>query len=254
MIEKKLLIKCDECGEHYEMLEKTIKKRFEKYGMNLCLSCGQKGQRNQIYNKGLIPVNILRKTITIVCDECHEEFQISQGKCDERFKKYGMNLCRSCSRKGERNPFYDKRFSEKQKETFSNIRKGYYNDKDYGQERRTQQSERYLGENNPLYRENIEKVSRSPTIRIMTLKAYNYTCAKCHEKKDEVELDAHHLNSMDKNPKQRFDLENVVCICVKCHRIFHRLYGNGKNTKAQFESFLTESSETIESAANKKKI
>ena len=45
------------------------------------------------------------------------------------------------------------------------------------------------------------------------------------------------------------DIENGACLCIACHKAFHKIYGYGNNRKEQFESFLKECSETIESTS-----
>ena len=60
----------------------------------------------------------------------------------------------------------------------------------------------------------------------------NYTCQRCFEHGGE--LNAHHLNSWDKHPEERFDLTNGITLCVDCHKQFHSLYGYGNNTHIQY--------------------
>ena len=68
-------------------------------------------------------------------------------------------------------------------------------------------------------------------------KIFNYTCDVCESKGKE--LNAHHLHSYRSNKNTRFDLDNGVCICKKCHVEFHRKYGYGKNTPEQYYEFKT---------------
>lgn len=60
----------------------------------------------------------------------------------------------------------------------------------------------------------------------------NYTCQRCSAYGGE--LNAHHLNSWDKHPEERFDLTNGITLCVDCHKQFHSLYGYGNNTHLQY--------------------
>lgn len=63
---------------------------------------------------------------------------------------------------------------------------------------------------------------------------YNYTCSICHSNRI---VESHHLMSYNIYPELRLDLNNGVCLCVDCHKEFHKQYGFHNNTKDQFEEF-----------------
>lgn len=63
----------------------------------------------------------------------------------------------------------------------------------------------------------------------------NYTCQLCS--KYGIPLNSHHLNSWDAFESQRYDLNNGLTLCVRCHDKFHDIYGRGKNTRFQFLQF-----------------
>jgi len=52
-----------------------------------------------------------------------------------------------------------------------------------------------------------------------------------------VELNAHHKDSWDWCVERRYDLDNGATICHYCHQQFHKIYGYGNNTEAQFIEF-----------------
>ena len=53
----------------------------------------------------------------------------------------------------------------------------------------------------------------------------NYVCVKCNKKRKTTRvLHAHHIKSWDKFPKDRYDRNNGVVLCWKCHNAFHRKY------------------------------
>lgn len=64
----------------------------------------------------------------------------------------------------------------------------------------------------------------------------NFTCVKCNERGGK--LHAHHLNSFNSHPEQRFDLNNGACLCETCHSSFHEKYGKGNNTEDQFNEWV----------------
>ena len=100
-----------------------------------------------------------------------------------------------------------------------------------------------LGKNNPNYNFNLtdkEREEKRKNIRYaywvqQILSNYNYTCYNCNKKGD---LNAHHLYSWKDYPNLRYDTNNGVCLCKKCHFQFHTIYGRGNNTKEQFIEWL----------------
>ena len=53
----------------------------------------------------------------------------------------------------------------------------------------------------------------------------HYVCIKCGKKRKTTRtLHAHHIYSWDKFPKKRYDRNNGVVLCIKCHNAFHRKY------------------------------
>ena len=53
----------------------------------------------------------------------------------------------------------------------------------------------------------------------------HYVCEKCGKKRKTTRvLHAHHIKSWNKFPKDRYDRNNGVVLCIKCHNAFHRKY------------------------------
>ena len=52
-----------------------------------------------------------------------------------------------------------------------------------------------------------------------------YVCEKCNKRRKTTKvLHAHHIYSWNKFPDKRYDRNNGVVLCIKCHNAFHRKY------------------------------
>lgn len=90
------------------------------------------------------------------------------------------------------------------------------------------------------YEDRLARDMQNGEIRKWRNKVYerdNYTCQIC--KVVGTKLNAHHINSWDIHEEERFDISNGVTLCENCHTNFHIIYGYGKNTKAEFNHYLT---------------
>lgn len=72
--------------------------------------------------------------------------------------------------------------------------------------------------------------------RKKVLQRDKYICQICYKKHNI--LNAHHINSYSEYDEIRFDERNGVCLCVECHKDFHKFYGISGATKAKYDSYL----------------
>lgn len=104
------------------------------------------------------------------------------------------------------------------------------------------------GKNHPSYNPNLtdeERIKRRYILgkeskRKWTRKVFeknNYKCVICNSNGF---LNAHHLDGWNWCKEKRFDINNGITLCKKCHREFHNIYGYGDNTKEQFEEYKKE--------------
>lgn len=100
---------------------------------------------------------------------------------------------------------------------------------------------RHYGYNSELTQEErIERRVLSSTenmrkFREAVFKRDNYTCCICGERA--TTINAHHLNGYHWFKEGRYDANNGVTLCEKCHRRFHDLYGRENNTKEQYQEY-----------------
>lgn len=50
-------------------------------------------------------------------------------------------------------------------------------------------------------------------------------------------LVAHHIESWNSNKELRFEVDNGITLSENIHRLFHKEYGLGNNTRSQFKEF-----------------
>ena len=78
------------------------------------------------------------------------------------------------------------------------------------------------------------------------MKTYGkYTCDCCGDSSG-GNLVSHHKDSFNWCKERRNDLSNGVCLCEKCHTEFHKKYGYGDNTEAQYIEFKANFSKLVE--------
>jgi hypothetical protein len=136
-------------------------------------------------------------------------------------KKGNDNYMKHC----KKNPFEGKNHSEKTKEILriksSRSRPDLRGKKNgmYGKK----------GKLNPNYKDGssrerqlIYASSRWKKIVRRTFKRDNYLCQRCSGRSEyKNPLHSHHLRSWANNLKSRFDINNLVTLCKKCHNFVH---------------------------------
>ena len=100
------------------------------------------------------------------------------------------------------------------------------------------------GENSPHFKPHLTEEHRlvgrnSKTLREWRKKVFerdDYICFKCNKRGGE--LNAHHINSYGKYPKQREVVTNGLTLCEICHKDFHDKYGYGDNDVTQLIDWM----------------
>ena len=148
--------------------------------------------------------NPLYSRVEIQCDYCNKTFSIIKSKVNDRKHHFCSRECQHKwligKLKGKNNPNYNPNITDEEREKGRHI---------YGIE----------------------------NFRKEVYKRDEYKCKLCGDDKG-GNLNAHHLNSYNSDKENRTNIDNGVCLCTKCHKLFHNIYGYGDNTKEQFKEFV----------------
>ena len=106
-----------------------------------------------------------------------------------------------------------------------------------------ERNKKRIGENSPRWNSELTDKDREGRRK---QQGYNEWSYKVKEKADFIcnicgqkhgDIVSHHLESYNSNKNLRLDVNNGVCLCDKCHKEFHHIYGYGNNTKQQYIEF-----------------
>lgn len=75
-------------------------------------------------------------------------------------------------------------------------------------------------------------------VRHEALERDNYECVMCKEAGKYAKCqNVHHIKELKDRPDKALDLDNLMCVCIKCHNYIHDRY----QTKAETNKKLIES-------------
>lgn len=64
----------------------------------------------------------------------------------------------------------------------------------------------------------------------------NFMCQACNRQGGE--LNAHHVESWKFHPDLRYDINNLITLCKRCHKDFHSKFGSGSKTALKKKHLL----------------
>lgn len=198
MIKLKIKVKCDTCGKEIEKYESKVSKH------NFC--------NRECYLKFHS-----KNTKEYICETC--------GK---KFKGYDYNKNKYCSRE-----CYDKAHSIKNKirecptchkkfEAKTSESK-YCSWECYNKDRHMPRGKEHWNWQGGISLINDKRDSQEyKKWRLEVYKRDNYKCVKCGSK---IKLNAHHIKSWKNYPSLRYELDNGITLCEKCHIKLHQEQG-----------------------------
>ena len=239
--------KCEICGKEFFRRKSYCNKAKHIYCSNDCASKGYslhyKGKNNPKYTK-----------LTVICEICGKEyttnpFEYAKGKhhyCSRECQGKGRSIyqigknsprfnsinfkCDICGKECTRKKsYYDKfghhycsrKCSDKGRSKFlSGVNAKLYDHNKSLEERLIQRN----------YREYTEFIQA-------VYKRDSYTCQITGQKGGKLVV--HHLNGYNWCKEERTSVKNGITLSENIHKLFHKLYGYGNNTKEQFEEFKT---------------
>lgn len=78
--------------------------------------------------------------------------------------------------------------------------------------------------------------------RNKVIKKYQNKCVKCGDEGKHC----HHIKNYSQYPKLRFDPNNGILFCIKCHNKFHNIFGVTNNNQKQITKFLRMNLEAVD--------
>ena len=185
----------------------------------------------------------LRKGTTKSCG-CYNSDQARERWTNKNFRERKINQVKE--------KWQDEDFRKMQSEQRRKLNEEQWKNEEYRKKMSTRmkdlwQDEEYkvsmTGENSPSYNSNLTDEDREDrrlcegySKWVYSVKENaNFTCDICGQ--HGYDLISHHLDSYNWCKEKRTDVSNGVCLCTKCHKEFHRRYGQGNNTKEQYIEF-----------------
>jgi len=204
----KLSLLCEKCGEVFEMDWCEIKRgngcpycAGQKVAENNCLAAVHPelcDEWDYAKNGDLMPTNVTCHSGKTVCWKCSKCGYEWSMTISARSDGKGCFKCYHDSIKGNGSPLYKPDKTD---------------------------DERRIERKYPEYKQFVLDV----------FKRDNYTCQLSGYKGHEIVV--HHLDGYNWYKRGRTNPDNAITLSSEVHRKFHKIYGSGNNTKAQFEEF-----------------
>lgn len=220
------LVQCDDCKK-----ERAIPCYHAIKGnqSHFCHSCKCKGKRNHEYGRKGILSPIYREKNPFYGKRHSPEIQEKNNNSLKKY--YKTHKGNNFGKTGALSSFYGRKHSEATKAKMS-IAQKTCNKKILRGSESPNFNHNITNEERQLKRDNLHNTHW----RLLVFHRDSFTCQICDDNEG-GNLEAHHLNNWSDYKEQRYDINNGVTLCDKCHKTFHAFYGYNHNNYSQFLEF-----------------
>lgn len=246
--------RCQYCGKEFESYESTNRK-FCSYkctyasrktgSWKSCLVCSKKFWNCKSESKKFCSKHCHNKSkIKLIikhCLTCGKEFKTIPYRIKHNEGKY---CCRKC--------WYKSRIGVEKSESTKEKIKEAHKRKQFGFQKGLIPKNKFKNRYLISLKARIRTKDIYKLWRLNVIKQDNWQCDCCCIKRNKNNpMIAHHLKSFSiilkdnniktideaYNCKELWNTNNGITLCEKCHLVFHKIYGNGNNTKKQYLEF-----------------
>lgn len=194
----KIKIKCDTCGKEIEKYQSKLNKH------NFC----DRKCYNEFHSKNIKKYK---------CEVCGKEFTGLKNNANRFCSRDCYNKVHNIKNKERKCPTCGKIFIAKTNED------KYCSWECYNNNRKPPNKENHWNWQGGKSLHNDNRDSREyKEWRILVYKKDDYKCVKCGSKNN---LNAHHKKSWKHHPELRYDVNNGITLCAKCHIKLHQELG-----------------------------
>ena len=235
-------VRCDYCGKEYTIQWQVYMSihRRSKLDSDACVDCGGKKAIDVIikqygsYSGFHLHTDKKRKETNIAKYGCENVFGspiIQQRIVETNLNRYGVEYTQQSNviRAKTEKTCFEKYGVNNYVELFRG---------------------KFIKENSPCWKggvqaSRVERATHEYHIwRTAVFERDHYTCASCGDHngvgRGKLELHAHHISNWNDNKESRYDVNNGVTLCDKCHYRFHSIYGKRDNTLEQLQQFIVD--------------
>lgn len=234
-------VKCDYCGKIYKMPYKTYLNRCaDIINLDSCTKCKSIKIKESIQKRyGADCIRHIEGMEEKIIDGTRNKYGVDNAFQSEDIK---LKIAKTnILRYGVPNPSQSNSVISKRQETC----KQRYGETSHMKTNKYKKM--FSGENSPRWkadksneeRERDRSTEEYREWRHSVFKRDGYKCARCGGRGDKkLGIQAHHIRNWKDNEELRYDVDNGITLCARCHYDFHSKYGKKDNNDSQLKEFI----------------